>query len=487
MNPDSRTDYEYDIFLCHNGADKDWTEQLGAQIESETIDGLKDSRKLRVFFDKWDIDIGENLIVRINEGLKKSRFVACILSPEFMKAPWPTFEWSHIVAEDPINVRKRLIPVLARKESLDKTETIELCAPFRALNYVDLSDTEKYKQNYPRLIRRIRALPPTRGPGKKPLAVDAASMTEADESDDGSIADEVTDVLLSNLLKVSAWPTQIYSGETTARTASDIFSKVQNSEPFILRDKRIYTFADLSKQETALRSQVSPDTVRVESRNDWLLDDDKARRLMHLLSKCLSGHLSRLAIKSDRKRRYFFRPNKDGSSKSWKNSGDPSREVAARKVNPRTGEIFWVHHAARIQFRRLGQGLFLLIEPTFVFTTDGNEPMDGVAAGKLTVMWGGKQQNDAALRNVVFWAKSMAKTVGIGADRSLLIRIETGGEPIKVNAMPSMTQLSYGIELDHIKVGSLLSKPDKDLQLAAEDVVLSEAEEDELEQQEETA
>ena len=62
----------WDLFLCHNGADKGWVRALGGQVESETFDGTTSGRSLRVFFDEWDIDLAENVVLRINEGLAKS-------------------------------------------------------------------------------------------------------------------------------------------------------------------------------------------------------------------------------------------------------------------------------------------------------------------------------------------------------------------------------------------------------------------------------
>ena len=58
-----------DVFLCHNSADKQWVERLAQHIESETVDGTDNGRPLRVFFDKWDIDVGQNFVQRINFGL----------------------------------------------------------------------------------------------------------------------------------------------------------------------------------------------------------------------------------------------------------------------------------------------------------------------------------------------------------------------------------------------------------------------------------
>ena len=63
-----------DIFLCHNRADKDWVRKLAEQIESETFDGRPHGRLLRVFFDEWDIDVGQHFLVKINEGLTVSRY-----------------------------------------------------------------------------------------------------------------------------------------------------------------------------------------------------------------------------------------------------------------------------------------------------------------------------------------------------------------------------------------------------------------------------
>ena len=57
---------EKDIFLCHTGADKDWVEELAKRLEEESIE----NRKISVWFDKWDIDGGENLLDKIEEGLK---------------------------------------------------------------------------------------------------------------------------------------------------------------------------------------------------------------------------------------------------------------------------------------------------------------------------------------------------------------------------------------------------------------------------------
>jgi hypothetical protein len=41
--------------------------------------------------------------------MDSARHVVAVLSPEFLKAGWPRFEWQNIVADDPNNKKGRLI------------------------------------------------------------------------------------------------------------------------------------------------------------------------------------------------------------------------------------------------------------------------------------------------------------------------------------------------------------------------------------------
>jgi len=53
------------VFLCHNRADKEWVRELGVRLEAESIDGTLNGRRIRVFFDEWDIEKGENIVTRL--------------------------------------------------------------------------------------------------------------------------------------------------------------------------------------------------------------------------------------------------------------------------------------------------------------------------------------------------------------------------------------------------------------------------------------
>src|SRR5690348_9895117 len=106
-----------DVFLSHNRADKDWVRELGAQIESETPTGYSVGRNLRVWFDEWDIDVGQNVVLKIGDGLKLARYVAVVITPEFLGSNWTAMEWTHAIAEDPVNRAGRVIPLFLREVS----------------------------------------------------------------------------------------------------------------------------------------------------------------------------------------------------------------------------------------------------------------------------------------------------------------------------------------------------------------------------------
>lgn len=460
-----------DAYLCYNKADRDWVKNLAEQLESETIDGSTNSRHLSVFLDLWDIDSGESLIQKMNEGMKNSRHVVTVLSPEFMRAPWPTFEWTHIVCLDPMNAQRRLIPLLLRDVSRDGKERIDLCAPFRGLKYLDFRRKEDFLPMFRALVGRLRGQKQERGVLRPPLA-GTALVVAAEVVEESWRPDTVEEVLLSNLLPVESLPPMIWGAETEAREKAQILAIVENPPRFILKEGRLYTFENLELPTAALRAAVNVQTIGEPiPTKDWLRHDDRRKWLMNLLNRCLAGHLSHLAIKQEKRGRYFFRP-KDGKNRVWQNGNDKEREVAAMKPNLGGEGHFWVHHAARINFRRVGQRVFLQVEPTYLFTGDGETPLEGQSTGRLSMMWGGRQKNPDILRNLVFWAKTMARS----GER---IRIDTGGQSIVVSAIPATAKVNVGIEGDTVRIGSLMYQLDHELDDAANDVVVADESEDE--------
>lgn len=468
-----------DVYICYNGADLEWVKRLAEQIESETIDGAADTRSLSVFFDKWDIEAGQSLIDRMNEGMKSARHVITVLSPEFLSADWPRFEWKHIVAQDPNNSRGRLIPILLRDLSVDGKERIDLCAPFRELRYIDFRRQLDFKRSFIELIRRVRNLPQERGRKFQPLASGTSILPILSQPEVSWLPDSVVDLLLSNLFPVTSLPNQIWSASTELRDKKEVWKSVPKCEPFILRDKHLYSFANLTSSECRLKQAVDPGKVRKpEALNDWLIREDRRNWLMALLNSSLSTHLWRHRIKQDGKGRFFFSPGEDNTDRKWRMHQGRARTVAAKKVNEVTKTSFWVHHAARLKFKWVGERLFLSVEPLYLFTSDGTLSVVGKSAGRLSSLWGGRQQNPDVLRNLLFWGSVLA-------ENGKSIRIATGDKPIVLSPLPASAKLDRGIAFDEIRIKALLAEEDSELEKAAADIECTEKEIDREEEEDE--
>lgn len=443
-----------------------WVEELAAQIESETIDGEESSRRLKVWFDEWDIDSGENIISHINKGLKESQFVATILSPEYLSKPFPELEWTHMVARDPTNRSRRLIPILRRSKSLDGNERIDLPAPFLTLKYIDFTDDALYVRKFADLIRRIRGLPPQRGQRRPSLM--SRSRTRADSlptfqpTEDAWEPDQVPDVIIGNLLPVISIPSTICGAPTEFTKRQNVFENTVRPPAFVLRKGQLFTFADLRSSDAPHRSVIDTAKISSEATTDWLLNEDKSKWLQELLNRSLHQHLLKLPLSYDTKERYFFRPSDDDGDRVWTVPGERPRTVAARKTFQADGSTFWVHYGLRAKFRRIGSRFFIELEPNYVFTSDGQNPLGGKAAGKLAIQWTGMQRNVDVLRNVSFWARIIGSGVG---------RFYIGGSSgILADSTLAVAKLPVGIADDQVRIKSLLEQKVSDLDEAAADL-----------------
>ena len=230
--------------------------------------------------------------------------------------------------------------------------------------------------------------------------------------------------------------------------------------PYILRGKRLYTFADLTRDSEPLRAVLSTSDLQSHAVATWMDDPDHWRWFIDLMHKSLRAHIGGLPIRRDDHGRYFFRPNKDGTTRKWQNGSDPEREVAAFKRGQDDASGFWVHQAADLRFQTLGDQIYLLIDPSYVFTVDGNESLPGMKVGPLSIKWGGKERNAAILRHVMFWTRTLSRG-------KAKIVLSTGAHPIVLSGIPAFARAAFGIEFDHIDIGTLLAQVEDELSLAA--------------------
>jgi hypothetical protein len=102
-----------DLFISHAGADK-------AEYVLPLTQALRE-QKVTFWLDSSEIAWGDNIVMKINEGLRESKFALLCLSKNFLRRPWPENELSSILAIQNNTGMKRVLPLIlnAKEEILD--------------------------------------------------------------------------------------------------------------------------------------------------------------------------------------------------------------------------------------------------------------------------------------------------------------------------------------------------------------------------------
>jgi hypothetical protein len=95
--------YRYDVFLCHSSSDKVLVRRVATALRNA---GLK------VWFDDWVIEVGDDVYLSIEAGLEHSRALVLIISSKALSSDWVDLERSTALFRDPTNKTRRFIPVI---------------------------------------------------------------------------------------------------------------------------------------------------------------------------------------------------------------------------------------------------------------------------------------------------------------------------------------------------------------------------------------
>lgn len=440
-----------DIFLCHCPTDEGWATRLGERIEAETWNG----RPLSVWIECWDVAAGDNVVVQINEGLKQSRFVGVVLSPEFLDTARCQPQWTGALVQGPMgDHRARVIPMIVRDRHLGTGERLEIPPVLSALSHLDFRvEGRDSERSVRRLIATLKGEALPRGRMARQDTQDAAlvalGLPEAREE-----PDRCRETLLSNLLPIRGLPATIWSAPAAIESKKDL-APGTTYPPFILRERRLLAFEDLSQPTCSLRPLIEDAHARSRSRNEsaqrhtlveWRRDVSRWRWVIELLNDVLRQHLWSQGIGLDRTtRRFYFRARgKHSLRMRWGAGGE---RCVVRAPDPGKGTT-WVHHAARLRLETLGDKLYISIEPSWLFTRDGIVPVSGQVAGPLAIQWGGRERNRSIAYHVLLWADAVTR-----GRRELTIR--AGPQEVRIGRLPAVAHTVVGIADDWVTVKAL--------------------------------
>ncbi len=136
--------FTYDVFLSHSAKDKATVRKLAQRLKK---DGL------RVWFDEWEIQPGDNILGKIDEGLEQSRVLVLAMSKHAFAADWVTLERHTALFRDPSNRERRFIPL--------RLDDAEIKGPLRSFAYVDWrkAAAKQYRQFLEALGPRLEETP----------------------------------------------------------------------------------------------------------------------------------------------------------------------------------------------------------------------------------------------------------------------------------------------------------------------------------------
>lgn len=443
-------DESFDVFISHSHADAGFAVKLSEQLEAEEIAENGVARKVRVFLDQWDIKLGENIPLRLIGALERARYVACLLSPEFLTSDWASFEFTSVLAVDPLNRRGKLVGLRVRDVSLDQSTTLTLRTPFHMNNWLDFRRETDFAAGIQKLVGYVRGESIPRGVKRSPLAGPALVQRGRMSKDAvGTAPDLKTETLISNLLPITTLPAVIWTAATTYRSFKDIPKEAWPLPPFILRDEQLITFCPIGG--SALANVCDQKAASSASLSLKRGDAKVERWTTELIGRCVRVFLPERKLMMMGPDRYIFKVGDDGKDVVITSGKHQKRRVSKQATNHKDGSIFWVHQAAYISIVRIGDDFFLEIDPTYCFSHDGRMAIKGKSATRLSIQWLGKQQNVQLLRDLVFWAN------WLGGGK-LEFPIPTGGEPLLVAASPAQAETRVGLQGDDVKISALVDQ-----------------------------
>jgi hypothetical protein len=95
-----------DFFVSYTAADKAWATWIAYILEA---DGFA------VTIQEWDFRPGSNFAAEMDKALKQCPRMIAVLSPAYLKARFPTAEWTAVFADDPEGAKNALVPIMVEE------------------------------------------------------------------------------------------------------------------------------------------------------------------------------------------------------------------------------------------------------------------------------------------------------------------------------------------------------------------------------------
>lgn len=112
------SDKEYDVFISHASEDKE-------DVVRPLAKSLKE-KGISVWYDEFELNIGDSLRRKIDQGLSKSRFGIVVISRAFIKKGWTNYELDGLMTKA-ISGEQILLPIwhdITKQEVIDYSPSL---------------------------------------------------------------------------------------------------------------------------------------------------------------------------------------------------------------------------------------------------------------------------------------------------------------------------------------------------------------------------
>lgn len=90
------------VFVSHRGSDSREAEQLAQEIRAAGH---------QVWLDEWEVDVGDSIIEKMNEGLEGMIYLVLCYSSAGVTSPWMSREWMSTLARQLNGHGVKILPI----------------------------------------------------------------------------------------------------------------------------------------------------------------------------------------------------------------------------------------------------------------------------------------------------------------------------------------------------------------------------------------